>query len=134
MFAIRRQQSQATLLLQNSLAQKCQRQGGDAIVRFDALPESAIEAITEKELREIAAREGLRKYNLHLSWSREVVAQLAKTGFDARYGARPLQRAIETHVVTPLAQLLVNQAVPTRSQIRLRLEASNVIVPEVVDL
>src|SRR5439155_8505162 len=31
----------------------------DAVVRFDALPPAAIEAITEKELRDIAAREGL---------------------------------------------------------------------------
>ena len=103
----------------------------DAIVRFNALPESAIEAITEKELREIAVREGLRKYSRQLSWSREVVARLAKTGFDSRYGARPLQRAIETHVVTPLAQLLVNQSVPAGSQIRLRLGDGGAIVAEV---
>jgi ATP-dependent Clp protease ATP-binding subunit ClpC len=102
----------------------------DAIVRFDALPESAIAAITEKELHEIAAREGLRKHNLRLSWSREVVAHLATAGFDSRYGARPLQRAIETLVVTPLAQLLVNQTVPTGSQIKLRLKAGNTIVAE----
>ena len=84
-------------------------------------------------MREIAAREGLRKYNLQLSWSREMVAQLAKTGFDTRYGARPLQRAIETHVVTPLAQLLVNQTVPAGSQIRLRLTAVSAIAAEIAD-
>ena len=65
-----------------------------------------------------------------LDWSRAVVTQLAKTGFDSRYGARPLQRAIETYVVTPLAQLLVNQTVLNGSQIGLRLSGSGLIVAE----
>ena len=31
-----------------------------------------------------------------------------REGFDSRYGARPLQRAIETLVVTPLAKFLAS--------------------------
>jgi len=100
----------------------------DAVVRFDALPAAAIEAITEKELRDIAAREGLQKLNLRLTWSREVVAHLAATGFDARYGARPLQRTLETLVVTPLARLLLERPDLRETTLTLSLNANNEIV------
>ncbi|MBC7817445.1 MAG: ATP-dependent Clp protease ATP-binding subunit [Planctomycetaceae bacterium] len=100
----------------------------DAVVRFHALPASAIEAITEKELREIALREGLKKLSLRLSWSHEVVAYLAQTGFDPRYGARPLQRAIERQVVTPLARLLLDGRVTTGTNVSLNLNSSGEIV------
>ncbi len=100
----------------------------DAVVRFQALPALAIEAITEKELREIASREGLKKLNLRLSWSREIVAHLARTGFDSRYGARPLQRAIESQVVTPLARRLLDERVAAESTVALGLNSSGEIV------
>jgi ATP-dependent Clp protease ATP-binding subunit ClpA len=79
----------------------------DAVVQFDALDEEKILAITRKELSEIAEREGLVRAGIRLSWSERLVKHLAATGFDVRYGARPLQRTIETLVVAPLARHLV---------------------------
>jgi len=40
-------------------------------------------------------------------WSEALVDHLAAVGFDARFGARPLQRAIEREVVAPLARWLL---------------------------
>ena len=37
----------------------------------------------------------LIRAGLRLVWSRDVEAHLAEAGFDRRYGARPLQRAVE---------------------------------------
>jgi len=37
------------------------------------------------------------------------VDRLAAVGFDARYGARPLQRAVEREVAAPLARWLLGQ-------------------------
>lgn len=104
----------------------------DAVVRFEALSQNVIEAITEKELREIASRDGLKKLHLRLSWSRGVVTQLARIGFDSRYGARPLQRAIESQVVAPLAQLLLNQQAKLGTRINLSLSAEEVIVASLI--
>jgi ATP-dependent Clp protease ATP-binding subunit ClpA len=42
-------------------------------------------------------------------WTAPVVVHLARKGFDARYGARLLQRALETLVVAPLAHYLLGQ-------------------------
>jgi ATP-dependent Clp protease ATP-binding subunit ClpC len=79
----------------------------DAVVTFDPLGPETVLAITRKELGEIARREGLARANLRLAWTDRLVAHLARVGFDARYGARPLQRTLETLVVTPLARHLL---------------------------
>jgi ATP-dependent Clp protease ATP-binding subunit ClpC len=95
----------------------------DAIVRFDALDDEQIQAITRKELSEISQREGLVRFGIRLSWSEKLVNQLASVGFDARYGARPLQRTIETLVVTPLARYLVEHLELRNTSIRVDVDS-----------
>ncbi len=79
----------------------------DRIVTFNPLSEDVIHEITEKELREIAGREGFVSRGLRLVFSREVVRHLAQLGFDRQYGARPLQRVLEQQVATRVAKLVV---------------------------
>jgi ATP-dependent Clp protease ATP-binding subunit ClpC len=80
----------------------------DAVVTFDALGPETIRAITLKELAEIERREGLERAGLRLRWSERLVAWLGREGFDARLGARPLQRVLERRVVAPLARYLLS--------------------------
>jgi len=79
----------------------------DAVVTFRPLAAETIAAITRKELEEIGGREGFRRLGLRLRWSERLVAWLARAGFDARYGARPLQRVLERQVLAPLARYLL---------------------------
>jgi ATP-dependent Clp protease ATP-binding subunit ClpC len=81
----------------------------DAVVTFDPLGRETIEAITRKELAAVERREGLRRAGLRLRWSERLVAWLAREGFDARYGARPLQRVLERRVTAPLAKYLLER-------------------------
>jgi ATP-dependent Clp protease ATP-binding subunit ClpC len=92
----------------------------DAVINFEALDPEDVEAITRKELGEIASREGLTKGNNQLVWSDAVVAHLAEVGFDRRYGARPLQRTIERLAIAPLACYLL--ANPGLKGVTLQLE------------
>ncbi len=75
----------------------------DNIVMFTPLSQKDILKIAEKELEELKKREGFIKRNLKLHFSDQVVQRLAAVGFDERYGARPLQRAIEQTLVNPIA-------------------------------
>jgi ATP-dependent Clp protease ATP-binding subunit ClpC len=84
----------------------------DTVVTFDPITLETVRAVAEKELRDLAQREGLIRSNLQLRWTTALLNHLAREGFDARYGARPLQRAIEMLVVTPLSKFLVDH--PTR--------------------
>ena len=82
----------------------------DEVVTFNALDADAMLAITRKELEAIARRDGLVKAGLRLQWSEALVRHLAERGFDARYGARSLQRTITQEVTSPLSRWLVGHA------------------------
>jgi len=78
----------------------------DRVVPYRALTPDVIESLTRRTLEAALSREGLSRRGVKVTFGEEVVQYLARTGFDARYGARPLKRAVEQHVVAPLAQWL----------------------------
>jgi ATP-dependent Clp protease ATP-binding subunit ClpC len=100
----------------------------DAVLSFEPLSRETILAITRKELDEIANREGLQAAGLHLTWNDAVVEHLAAVGFDPRYGARPLQRALEVAVVAPLAKLLISSPGLRQRTIALSVQSGSVQV------
>lgn len=79
----------------------------DGIVFFNSLKKKDIYKITEKELLDLKQREGFVKRGLKLEFSKAVHEHLAAIGFDERYGARPLQRAVEQTIINPLAAWLL---------------------------
>ena len=103
----------------------------DGVVTFDALNRDAILEITEKELRDISGREGLKKLGLKLQWTKEVVEHLSRVGFDSRYGARPLQRTLETQVVAPLSRFLTERRDLRSKSVELRLGEGGMIEFEI---
>jgi len=78
----------------------------DHVIGFKPLSFAEIVEITRKELSELATRQGLVRRRIQLAWTDRLVDQLAQLGADPRYGARPLQRVIEQHIVAPLARWL----------------------------
>lgn len=87
----------------------------DGIVMFNSLSQKDIYSITLKELSELKTREGFVKRNIDVQFSEKLAEYLAKSGFDERYGARPLQRMLEQTVVNPLANwLLQHPAIKNR--------------------
>lgn len=99
----------------------------DAVVQFATLDKDSLHKITEKELRSIARREGLQQSGIALVWTPQVVDFLAEKGFDARYGARPLQRTIETFVTAPLAKFLLINKTTQNSRILIDVDESGQI-------
>jgi ATP-dependent Clp protease ATP-binding subunit ClpC len=81
----------------------------DAVITFKPLSRVEVEMITRKELGELAAREGFAGAGIRLAWSERLVQAVARDGYDHRLGARPLQRAVERLVVTPLARWRIAQ-------------------------
>ena len=79
----------------------------DNVVAFRPLDAKAVHEITAKELGDLRKREGIDRFGRRLSWTSQLVDFLASQGVEAGLGARPLQRAIETHVVAPLSTWLV---------------------------
>lgn len=82
----------------------------DAVVTFEPLKPQTVRTITRRELNAIAEREGALRAGVRFLWGESLVDHLAQVGFDARYGARPLQRAIEHRLVAPLARWLLDES------------------------
>ncbi len=81
----------------------------DETVVFERLGEAEIAGIVELQLALLAKRLEERKIRLELSPAAR--AWLVKEGYDPRYGARPLKRAIQTYVQNPLARETLSGAV-----------------------
>ncbi|RKH32845.1 ATP-dependent Clp protease ATP-binding subunit [Corallococcus praedator] len=92
----------------------------DQVVPYRPLTPDVIRALARRTLEAALAREGLTRRGVKVSFGEDVVEYLARTGFDARYGARPLKRAVEQHVVTRLAQWLAGHASAPPAQVVLR--------------
>jgi len=78
----------------------------DQVVPYRPLSREVIASLARRTLDAAVAREGIGRRGVAVRYDQAVVDRLAALGFDARLGARPLRRAVEQHVVVPLAELL----------------------------
>ena len=89
----------------------------DEIITFDQLDKPAIRRIVDIELRSLCKRvEGLG-YQLELTDA--ACDFLAEKGYDVQFGARPLKRAVQNYVEDLLSELLVDDAIPADTTIRI---------------
>ena len=94
----------------------------DEAVVFHALEQQHIKQIAEIQLNLL--RERLAEQNLALEVSPAALEKLSQSGFDPVYGARPLKRAVQTLIETPLAQSLLEGRYPAGSTIHVELDSN----------
>ncbi|MBV9265787.1 MAG: ATP-dependent chaperone ClpB, partial [Acidobacteriaceae bacterium] len=73
----------------------------DEIIVFHALDEEQLKKIVEVQLATLRAR--LRERHITIELADGAKTFLVRTGYDPNYGARPLKRAIQREIETPLA-------------------------------
>ncbi len=101
----------------------------DEVLSFAPLSEESVLEITKKELEALSRREGLSGRAIRLAYDEGFLKDVAKRGYDARYGARPLKRFLESSVVTPISEYLVSHPNSQGETLRLRFtEAGRVAV------
>ncbi len=76
----------------------------DRIVPFLPLDRSSIAGIARRQLEDVARRDGIRRRGVSLHVEPGVAEELARRGFDPRYGARPLARTVDRELLAPLAK------------------------------
>ncbi|HLN32581.1 MAG TPA: ATP-dependent chaperone ClpB [Gemmataceae bacterium] len=77
----------------------------DEIVVFHALAEEHLKQIVDIQLQRLRNRLSDRNIRIQLTDAAKV--HLVRTGYDQNYGARPLKRAIQREIETPLGRLLL---------------------------
>jgi ATP-dependent Clp protease ATP-binding subunit ClpB len=73
----------------------------DEVIIFDRLSEEHLKKIVEIQLNRLTKR--LEDQKIRIDLSDAAKAFLAREGYDPVYGARPLKRAIQRHILDPLS-------------------------------
>jgi ATP-dependent Clp protease ATP-binding subunit ClpB len=77
----------------------------DDVIIFQSLDESELSRIVDIQLGRLEQR--LAQQNLTLDVNADAKKLLASEGYDPQFGARPLKRAIQEHLLDPLATKLL---------------------------
>jgi ATP-dependent Clp protease ATP-binding subunit ClpC len=77
----------------------------DEIILFSPLSIEEMEQIVDLQLKEIQER--LDEHGVHVILTEPARKWLAKTGYDPAFGARPLKRALQKFVESPLSVKLL---------------------------
>lgn len=92
----------------------------DEFIIFQRLSHSAIRDIVDIRLKEVQERLGDRRITLDIP--DEVKDWLGEKGYDARYGARPLQRLMAKKLLNPLAMRIIRGEIRSGEVARVRLD------------
>jgi len=88
----------------------------DKIIAFRPLSRELMRTILRKELDRVLERRGLRRREWAVEWEESAIEFLLDRGFSPEMGARPLKRAIDHHLLAPLAATLVEHRFPEGDQ------------------
>ncbi len=89
----------------------------DDLIVFHALEPADIEQIARLMLKNVAGR--LAEHSMRLLYDDDVVKFLAKEGYDANYGARPLRRTIQRTVEDALSEEIIAGRIALGDAVRL---------------
>ncbi len=78
----------------------------DDIIVFKKLEQEQIELIAEKMLNTLSLR--LKTMQIDFAAEKSTLQEIAKEGFDATYGARPLRRAIQNKIEDALSEKILD--------------------------
>jgi ATP-dependent Clp protease ATP-binding subunit ClpC len=88
----------------------------DRVIVFRPLTREHMRGIVSKELSLVLNRRGLRHREWAVEWEASALEFLLDKGFSTAMGARPLKRAIDHHLLAPLAATLVEHRFPEGDQ------------------
>ncbi len=103
----------------------------DDVIMFNSLSKDDIIQIIDIELEKLLKRIQTLGYNLSIGLDAKLF--LADKGYDEKFGARPLARAIQKYVEDPLADYIIHSKIETGDSIEINVnEAKDALVLEVI--
>lgn len=77
----------------------------DSILEFNALDQSVMGSLVAKQIKLLRKRIKAQKFSIE--FSDEAIVHLSELGYDATYGARPLQGTFNRLVIRPLSKMIL---------------------------
>ena len=93
---------------------------------FNALSKEDIHKIVDIELKVLFKR--VEELGYRISITEAAKAFLTEKGFDPRYGARPLKRAIQKHVEDELSELIIKGSIQEGAPLTVEVENERVLI------
>ena len=98
----------------------------DEIVLFDVLSKPAIREIVTLRVKVVSDR--LMTKGIALELSEEALDFLAGAGYDPHYGARPLNRIIQTKILNPVASFIISNGLGKGDTVRVIIKDGDVAI------
>ena len=98
----------------------------DETIVFHELTKPELLQIVDLMLDEI--KNELEQKNIHITFSKEVKEYILEKGYEPKYGARPLRRAIQKYVENELAECLLKNEIAPQDNVCLILENDKIAI------
>lgn len=98
----------------------------DQMVVYRNLKKGVVSQIVELQLQKVSERLGHK--NITLQYTQAIKDYLSDVGFDPSYGARPLRRAIQDHILDELALLMIEKKVVKGSDMTVDYKNGKVVI------
>ena len=92
----------------------------DEIIMFSPLSVEEMEQIVDLQMKEVQER--LNEYSITVELTEEARSWLAKEGYDPAFGARPLRRAIQKYLESPLSVELLSGKFQDETTVRVEVD------------
>ena len=99
----------------------------DEVLEFESLSEEQIEAIVKLQLKDLAKRLADQQFTLEVD--DKAIKVLVADGYDPAYGARPVKRAIQRDLETPIARAIVEGRYAPGATVRVTAEDGAFVFP-----
>ncbi|HOO70473.1 MAG TPA: ATP-dependent chaperone ClpB [Spirochaetota bacterium] len=97
----------------------------DEIIIFNPLSEDNIKEIVKIQLVQVVER--LKERGISMTMTKKAMEFLVKDGFDPQFGARPLKRSIQRHLLNPLSVKLLSGNVTSDQKISIDSDGQNLV-------
>lgn len=98
----------------------------DEIVVFDILSPEAIKQIVSIRTNVVLAR--LQEKGITVKIDDEVLSYLARVGYNPQYGARPLNRLIQTKILNPIAERIIKQTIVSGDVVTVSIAGEDIVI------
>ena len=98
----------------------------DEVIIFNELNKFELLQILDIMLNEITVE--LAEKNININFSDEIKEYILQKGYDAKYGARPLRRAIQKYIENELAECILRNQLLPHENVYINLEDNKVVI------
>ena len=98
----------------------------DDILMFSRLTAQDMDGVVHIQLRGL--QQALARQNMTLHLTPQACAWLAHEGYEPLYGARPLRRVIQKHLIDPLSTMILDQKLQDGDTIQVQVSPQGLVL------